>query len=170
METSVSDEYLSDLRRALEERRESWMIFDLHTWFNVSAEWCRVERRLSDLRSQMQSEGHHELFIYQTQESFIQDSTVTIRNYATVVRSTHFGSHHDDAPSLLAKILCESIVGPHATIEDPKDGVTHLLQLAVRSELHKSILVAFNGEAAGFVLELMTRRVSATMRYPACSY
>lgn len=156
-------ECLHDLKTALQERRQFWGILNLHMWFNVSAEYSEIEHDLGNLVSSMYEEGHDEQSILDAQQAFITEWAETIRGRGVVIESIPSlidREGRDNTAQTLARMLCESFIGPHATVKDPKDGILHLLHLSVRSQLCKSILVEFSGEAADYVLTLMTQRVS----------
>ncbi|KAK7681752.1 hypothetical protein QCA50_015099 [Cerrena zonata] len=158
MEQSASNIYLDSLRQALEERRESWKKMNLHMWFDVSAECGKVERILGS-QSWIQDAGRSGDSIQTSPEEFVKTLVMTIQNDTATVKGIQFPLQQlNDTAQTLAKILCESIVGTYATIDDPQHGFIHLLQLAIKSKLHKSILVAFSGQAAEIVLALMTQR------------
>ena len=169
MSSSALESHLDDLRQALEERRNSWMKFSLHIWFNVPAECENVQSKLRNMQLRMKSEGHLDLTINEAVEQFVKNLVSKIKDHTTVLDSTQLPLPTYNGPArVLAQILSETFTGPYATIDDPRDGLIQLLHLTVRSESHKSVLASFSGEAAEKTLELLTRRVSriSTLLYP----
>ncbi|CAL1699113.1 unnamed protein product [Somion occarium] len=145
------------LGELLLERRAGWAKLNLDPWFDITSELDHLSKRLDDIRRRLQAEGMTEGDIQLEQHSFIQTLTMTVQGQTDTLESMDITMENFKRDSVLAQMLSDSFMGSVATVENADHGIACLLELALESELHKNILVAFRGSAAEYVLSLMMR-------------